>query len=584
MTLTLLRLASSGIRSRVPASILTVLVTGAAAATIVIALSLGSTIAEPWQHTFDVANGAHVQAIVPSESDAQRIAQLPGIAYADAPMPVAQADMLVNGKPTRVFVVGLSGQELVNTPVVTGGAAPNDGSVLLERSLAEAIHANRNATLALQSPSGTMPLDFAGEAIVPSQPRYPRSNPGLVWVTRATFERVFPDATGWRWIENIRLGDAAGASQFVASASSEFPSDIASFETWQDMRTSALQEAQPFQVILIGYLVLLLVVSVAVIGIIVGARAANQAREIAVLKTIGFTPRQIAATYALEVIVLAMVGALLGFIPAVMIAPSLARASASTLLATPQTSISFSRLAIAITVVIPVAGAAAYRSARCNARVTIAQALRPDATPLRPASWLRRLGCLPALPVPAMLGLRDLIARRRRIVWLLLVILLTGSALVATICAQAAIAKATAGEITDIPRELPSLIYSLDGVLAISAISALVAVALLMVRERVREIGILRTIGMAPRQVVATVAGALALVALLAGLLAIPAGLGLYILLYTATNSDGAIELAPWWSLAAAPLVLVIATAVFAGIPAHLAARVPVAQTLRQDG
>jgi putative ABC transport system permease protein len=583
MTPLIVRLALSGIRARIPASVLTLLVTGAAAATIVIALSIGSTIADPWQQTFAAANGAHIQASVPTNADAVRIAQMPGVSQADDPVPVAQATLIVDGEPTRVIVVGLSGHERVNVPLITSGTEPADGSILLERSLAQAIHVNAPTDLALQGSSGMIPLTFAGEAISPSQARYPRSNPGLVWVTRATFEQIAPDRSSWRWNENLRLSDPASAPAFAANAASAFPSGTVSVEPWQQMQSTALQETQPFQVILIGYTALLLVVSAAVIGIVIGARAANQAREIGIFKTIGFTPRQIASVYTFEVLLLALSGTLLGFIPGFMIAPLLARASASTLLTAPEQTVSLDRLVIAAAIVLPVAGLAAYRSARRSANGSVADALRSASTPLRPASRLGRLASLPILPVPAMLGLRDLAARRRRLVWLLLVILLTGSALVATICAQAAIDKATAGGVTDIPGELPTLIYSLDGVLAISASSALVAVALLMVRERVRDIGILRTIGLAPGQVVATVAGTLAAVALVAGLLAIPAGLGLYALLYLAAGGDGGNNLPPWWALASAPFLLVAATLIATAIPARLSLRLPIAQAIRQD-
>ena len=340
MSITLIRLAFSGIRSRIPASVLTILVTGSAAATIVIALSLGSTISDPWQRTFVAANGAHVQANVQSEADASRIAQLPGVTQADDPVPVAQATILVNGKPTRVFVAGLSGHEQVNVPVVKSGEGPGDGSILLERSLSEAIHATAGAALELQGPAGPISLEFAGEAISPSQPRYPRSNPGLVWVTRATFERVFPDQSSWRWMENLRLEDPGDAPRFATNASSVLPAGTYAVQPWQQMQAIALQETQPFQVILIGYTALLLVVSAAVIGIVIGARAANQTREIGIFKTIGFTPRQVAMVYTLEVLLLALGGALLGFVPGVLIAPVLARTSASTLLTSPEMSVS----------------------------------------------------------------------------------------------------------------------------------------------------------------------------------------------------------------------------------------------------
>ena len=78
MTALLFRLAFAGIRSRLLASALTIAIAGAAAATIVLALEVRSSGRDPWQQTFDAANGAHVLALVPSQADALALAALPG--------------------------------------------------------------------------------------------------------------------------------------------------------------------------------------------------------------------------------------------------------------------------------------------------------------------------------------------------------------------------------------------------------------------------------------------------------------------------------------------------------------------------
>jgi hypothetical protein len=66
MTATLVKVAFAGIRSRLLASALTMLIASAAAATIVLAVEVGATARDPWQRTFTAANGAHVLADVPS--------------------------------------------------------------------------------------------------------------------------------------------------------------------------------------------------------------------------------------------------------------------------------------------------------------------------------------------------------------------------------------------------------------------------------------------------------------------------------------------------------------------------------------
>ena len=52
------------------------------------------------------------------------------------------------------------------------------------------------------------------------------------------------------------------------------------------------------------------------------------------------------------------------------------------------------------------------------------------------------------------------------------------------------------------------------------------------VRERIRDYGVLKAIGLTPRQITSTVVNAHAALALLASLLAIPLGIGLYLALF----------------------------------------------------
>src|SRR5262245_40959080 len=106
MIATLLKLSFSGIRSRLLASLLTILLTGAAAATIVLTLEVGSTARDPWLRTFDAAHGAHVLATVSSEAEAQTVANLPGVAERDRPVLIATATMIVDGREVRAFLAG----------------------------------------------------------------------------------------------------------------------------------------------------------------------------------------------------------------------------------------------------------------------------------------------------------------------------------------------------------------------------------------------------------------------------------------------------------------------------------------------
>jgi hypothetical protein len=216
MTATLVKLAFAGIRSRLLASALTILLSSVAAATIVLALEVGATGRDPWQRTFDAANGAHVIADVPSEADAREIAALPGVAQSGAAFPSATTRGTTSpGATEPLRLAGLSPRTRVDVPVRTAGARLREGGIVLERSLAEALHLRVGSRLRFAAPGGPIELPVVGTAISPSQPRYPRSNPGLAWVTRAAFERIERDRNRWTWTQAVRLSDPATAPAFA---------------------------------------------------------------------------------------------------------------------------------------------------------------------------------------------------------------------------------------------------------------------------------------------------------------------------------------------------------------------------------
>ena len=249
----------------------------------------------------------------------------------------------------------------------------------------------------------------SGRRSYPSQPRYPRRNPGLAWVTPATLERVEPDRTRWRWTQALRLANPSAAAAFTEQAAAGIPGDL-SFETWQVQRDFALGDAQPVQVIVTMFTILLLIVAFVVVGILVGARASDQHREIGLLKAAGFTPRQVGAVFALESTALGLVAAALGFALGSILAPRLAAPSAETLLGSPTIAANPWHVLVASLVVLPVLLAGALTSTRRSTRFSVLEAIRaggsspPNFTacarvrPIRPAVDDRGSASGPARP------------------------------------------------------------------------------------------------------------------------------------------------------------------------------------------
>jgi putative ABC transport system permease protein len=319
---------------------------------------VGGTARDPWQRTFDAANGAHVIATAPSEAAVRRIGALPGVAERDRAVPSAVTTMTTAaGHTERLELAGLPPLVRVDAPVRTDGSGPREGGIVLERSLAEALDLRVGTTLGFASTRARIELPVVGTAISPSRPRYPRHNPGVAWVTRAALERIAPDRERWAWTQAVRLSDPSTAPAFAEKAAASFaslPPGSVLVRTWEDQREEALHDAEPIRIILTTYTIVLLVVVFALsMKATLDARTPGEVsdvpdelpvlvytldavllvittttlvaiallsvreriRDYGVLKTIGLTPRQIASSLVGAHAAVALIAALLS-IPA----------------------------------------------------------------------------------------------------------------------------------------------------------------------------------------------------------------------------------------------------------------------------
>ena len=583
MTSMLLRLAFAGIRSRLLASGLTIAIAAAAVATIVLALEVRSTGVDPWEQTFTEANGAHVLAFVPSQSDAVAIGELPGVSERSAPVPLVVATAGPRGSSDLVQLAGLSGRPQVNTPVPTAGSQLRAGGVVLERSLARALGLSVGDTFEVTNRGRSVEIPVLGTAVVPSQARYPRSKPGLAWATPATLQRVEPDRSAWRWSEAVRLTNPSTASAFAARAAAASRSGNLYVQTWQAQRDNALGDAQGTQVIVTMFTILLLVVAFIVVGILVGARAGEQHRQIGLLKAVGFTPRQVGIVFALESVALGIGAAALGFVLGAILAPRLAEQRAQTLVGSPTTAANPWHILVACCVVLPVLFAGAVTSTRRSTRFTTLEAIRAG-TSTPPDSRLARAVGRSALPLTTALGLKDLLGRGRRALLLAAAIAVTGAVVVTALSLDATLDAQRAAGPSDFPDELLALVYTLDTVLLLITATTLTAVALLSVRERIRDYGVLKAVGLTPGQIVSIVVSSNAVLAVLASLLAVPLGIGLYLALAKiASGTTADVVIAAWWSLALIPVGTAIVVLAATSLPAWLATRLHPADALRYE-
>jgi putative ABC transport system permease protein len=281
--------------------------------------------------------------------------------------------------------------------------------------------------------------------------------------------------------------------------------------------------------------------------------------------------------------VLGLVAAVLGYTAGALLAPLLARPSSETMIGSPTRAVDPAHLVVAAVLVLLVLVLSSWLATRRRTRFSVLHALESGRAAPPSVSLLARLLAAVPVGVPLAVGARTLLAGRARALLLASAISLTGAAFVFALSMQASLDAQPAGQVSDVPAELPALVYTLDGVLLLIAITSLLAIALLGLRERLRDFGVLKAVGLTPRQVASTLVSPYALLAVVASAVSVPVGIGLYIAAYHASGGDGEATIASWPWLALVPVVTVLLVVLATSVPARMAARAPVADVLRTE-
>jgi len=142
----------------------------------------------------------------------------------------------------------------------------------------------------------------------------------------------------------------------------------------------------------------------------------------------------------------------------------------------------------------------------------------------------------------------------------------------------------TAAAARDSAALLRPTVYGLSALLLVIALANLLAAALLAVRERVHDMGVLRAIGLTPGETTLGVVSGQAFIGVISGLVGVPLGVAAFQLVYLAANgSTAGAATAPLWQLALVIPAAAFAAAISALVPARWAANVEVTTALRYE-
>ena len=596
LALILARLSFSGALSRRAHAVLSVVAVAGATTALAVGIGIRDVADRPFERTFAESNGAHVTVLPRStKSELAWVERLPGVTSSTGALPVIMSGFTSEGKSFGIRLVGVEARPpTVAKPLVTDGGWPRQKELLVERSFARALGLSVGDRLDV----GAASVRVAGIAIVPLGEAYPQSQPGIAFAHESTLASIQPDRSRWGTLVGIRLADPARAPVVARRIERAGGGGLVAVP-WTDERDEAAATVRTITVILGVYGLLLLLSAGAILATLVGARVVGQAREIGLLKTTGLTPANVTVVLWLEQISLAIAGCGLGFVAGRLITPIVANESAALLQASETPS--FDPLATALvagvvlTLVTAFSVSPASRLARRTTSATL-QAAQGSSSGRARAGRLGRRG----LPLVSAIGLREALVRPGRTILSVVVLAVTVGSVVGTLGMEASLDVASEppraplvdgqqpawDPIDDDLGEgatLRPIVYGLDAVLLLVGLVGLLATVLLTARERVRELGLLKAVGLTPRQVVRALVVGQALVAAGATLIGIPLGLILFRLSIAATGGSDEFAYPAWWALAAILPCAVIVVAALVTPLARSAARLPVTDALRYE-
>ncbi|HVH63959.1 MAG TPA: FtsX-like permease family protein [Candidatus Dormibacteraeota bacterium] len=137
---------------------------------------------------------------------------------------------------------------------------------------------------------------------------------------------------------------------------------------------------------------------------------------------------------------------------------------------------------------------------------------------------------------------------------------------------------------------IDNVLFAIAAVIALIGIAGIFNTLLLNTRERVRDTATLKAVGMSPRQVMVMVAAAAGLLALIGGLIALPAGVVLNRFLLDLISGSAGNDTPPStygvfasWELIAIPVVTLLVAMAAALVPGRWAARTNVIEVLHAE-
>ena len=405
-------------------SLLIVVTVFAASTLLTLAVATLMNLSAPYDRSFTSLNAAHLwlhldrSAI--SRRDVDRIAAMPGVTASTG---------LRYGVVTRVQLrdqyvwVGLRAipeepAEVNRLFVKTGTRIrPDRQELLASKDLDDLYDLSIGETITVTAANQeAVGLPVVGLAYNPMWDTYRSSQPPYIYVSEATLRRLYPDDSRWLWSIGLRLADPEVVDEMATAVEVLLRDEvIESYTDWHDVKRAAVFGAKMNFIFLGAFSLFAILATILVIASSIGSIVLSQFRQIGILKTLGFTPRQVLWLYLGQYLALSLVGAPLGLGAGILLSPIPLKSVAASLDAQFQPPLSVGLVAVVLGLIGIVVVIATLSAARRGARANIVRAIAVGAeTPNRVPRWATRLLGFLRVPIVVTLGVNDLFVKPLR--------------------------------------------------------------------------------------------------------------------------------------------------------------------------
>jgi hypothetical protein len=535
-----LKAASAGAARRLVQTVVMFVVAAAAAAAGVLGLAMATSSNLAFQTAFTRYHGAHLavtaDAAKVTSSQLAATRRLPGVTRAAGPYLATTISVSIS-VPGFSFPPGMNAARGLRVVGRASRSGPLDEIIQhdgrwatregeIDLSLGSPVRGplgreeGRSGTVTVTSVAGKPTLAIAGYAtsvvfgeedgwVAPSEiTALERAGAPAQQQMLYTFRHAATPAQISADLRELRAALPAGA--------------IASYVTWLNTEYGLASAQGSTTPVLVAYAVIGLVLAVLITVIVAAAAVAAGYARIGVLKSIGFTPAQVAATYWAQLSIPALAGAIAGTVlgsrwarPMIGTGPFHVKVGVP---AWVQVSVPLGLCALA--------GLAALAPAVRAGRLSAVQAITAGQAPrARRGYAAHRLVARMPLTRPASLGLAAPFSRPSRSAAMLAVVAAGLAAVVLAVgldahMHQIVLVPGWADNGVRLARQLTRLVAVLAGLGVFSAV-------LMLARERVHDLGIFKALGMTPRQLITMVTCWVIAPAIAAAVLALPAGIAL---------------------------------------------------------